>query len=238
MFLPFDFDSDTDDLTKSGEDAVKLYNHFVRAGYETRITFSGRRGYHIYLSVKPKSYSKQKIKLAQRFFKDGLKLETLDENIFGDIRRLLRIPYTYNIRGGRLCEEIAHAEGSEVDLDDIIINPTFKKYEINYEKRNYHFYPCVEDIIVSDTEPRELIRLTYVALRLDKGWTEDEIVDEMETFGWIDFNEETCRKKIQYIDDGNYQPLSCKSMIEHGWCPGLCEFGDTKTLLNKIGVNK
>ena len=237
MFLPFDFDADSGDLEKSGKEAIVLYNHFTNAGYDTHFTFSGRRGFHVYVSTVKKTYPKQQIKLIQKYFKDKLKLETLDENIFGDIRRLMRLIYTYNIRGKRLCEEISYSKGKELDLDDIIIiNNDFKKYNTKYEKQNYHPYPCIEEIIVTDNEPRELIRLTYVALRLDKGWTEDDIIDEMETFGWIDFNEEICRKKIRYIDGGNYKPLSCKSMMEHGWCPGVCEFGDMKILLNKIGV--
>lgn len=236
MFLPFDFDSD--DLMESGKEALQLYNHFIRAGYDTHFVFSGRKGWHVYISTIQKTYPKNQIKNAQKYFKTKLKLSTLDENIFGDIRRLMRIPYTYNLRGKRLCEEVSYSKGTELDLDNLLIQPLYEKYKITYKKKNHHKYPCIEDIIVTDEEPRELIRLTYVALRLDKGWTEDEIIDEIETLGWIDYDEEKCRKKIQYIDNGNYQPLSCRSMIEKEWCTGKCEHGDMKTLLNKIGVKK
>ena len=118
----------------------------------------------------------------------------------------------------------------------------YRKHEnsntTKYNSKGFHTYPCIEKIIREDPEPRELVRLSYVAIRLDKDWSEDEIIDEMESFSWVDYDEELSRKKINYINDGNYYPLSCKSMKDLGWCPGVCEFGDMKTLLNKIGVKK
>jgi len=234
MFLPFDFDSA--DLNESGKEALILYNYFSEIGYDTHITFSGRKGFHVYISVKLKPYPKPQIKLCQKYFKDKLGLTTMDPALFGDIRRLMRIPYTYNLRGGRLCKEVSYSKGEELDLDDILLETNFEKYETKYEKKDFHPYPCIEKIIREDNEPRELIRMSYVALRLDKGWSEDEIVDEIESFNWIDFDEEKTRTKIHYIDQGNYNPLSCQSMDEHGWCPGKCEYGDIELMKKKVGL--
>lgn len=233
LYLPFDFDAK--DIKLAWLDAYRMYTHFAKLDYDVHLIFSGKKGFHILLGVEPKPYAKNHVKAIQQYFKEQFKLDTLDKQIFGDVRRLMRIPYTYNIKGG-LCRELAHNGGQLLDLDSIILKTQFGRYETKYESHGFHEYPCIEKNMREDPEPRELMRLSYVALRLDKGWSEDEIIEEMESFSWIDYDESICRRKIQYIDDGNYFPLNCRSIQDMGYCPGKCEHVGFRKKLAEVGI--
>ncbi len=215
MFVPFDFDS-KDDIKPAWKDAIKLYNKFVELNYNVHLIYSGKKGFHIMVKVIPKPYSRECLRAFQKWFVNMLDLKTADIQIFGDTKRIMRMVYTYNIKGD-LCQEIAYNPGIPIDIDDLLLT-TYVAKPITYEKREFHEYPCIEELMRTDPEPRELIRLSYVALRLAKGMSEDDIIDEMKTFDIVDWDEEITRRKIQYISDGEYVPLGCRSIEEQGNC--------------------
>jgi hypothetical protein len=188
------------------------------------------------VGVVPKPYSKECLRAFQRWFINQLDLKTADLQILGDNKRLMRVPYTYNIRG-TLCKEIAYNPGILIDIDDLLLT-TYVPHTITYEKKDFHEYPCIEYLMTNDPEPRELVRLSYVSLRLAKGWTEDEIIEEMKSFSWIDFDEQTSRKKINYINDGEYTPLGCKRIKEMGYCKQDCKYnnGNLEKDMKELGI--
>jgi len=237
LFLPFDFDCVN--LRDAWDDAKRTFNYFVKEGYGTYITFSGRKGFHVFVPTIPKVYTRKHLRVVQNYFKNLLSLKTVDEQIFGDVRRLMRIAGTYNPNGG-LCKILSEHDGKEIDLDDYY---EFTDYIETYEKRNngesqYHDYPCIESIIRNDTEPRHLIRFTYVTLRLDEGWSIDEIIDEIESFGWQDFKEGYTRRQIEHIDSRGYVPPSCETLREMGYCTVVnCPYDkNMKNKLREVGI--
>jgi hypothetical protein len=220
LFLPFDFDSGT--LIDAWEDAKKLYLHLRTCNYGAYLIFSGRKGFHVLVPTIPRLYTKRQLRTIQMMFKTMLDLKTLDEQIFGDIRRLMRLPNTYNINGD-LCRVISSNEGEELDLDklyhdDFIPLEVYKNGIKREHKPEYHDYDCIESLVRSDPEPRHLIRFTYTVLRLAEGYSYDEILDEMESFGWADFDPEYSRKQIEHIDGRNYVPPSCDTLRDMGYC--------------------
>jgi len=215
MFVPFDFDSNGD-IKLAWKDAIKLYNKFVELNYNVRLIYSGKKGFHVMVKVVPKPYGRECLRAFQKWFVNMLDLKTADIQIFGDTKRIMRMIYTYNIKGD-LCREIAYNPGIPIDIEDLLLT-TYVAKPTTYEKREFHEYPCIEELMKTDPEPRELIRLSYVALRLAKGMTEDDIIDEMKTYDIVDFDEELSRRKIQYINDGEYDPLSCRSLDGMGFC--------------------
>lgn len=235
LFVPFDFDSENN-VKLAWLDAIKLYNHLIELNYDVHITFSGKKGFHVFVGVVPKPYSKECIRAFQKWFINKLDLKTADIQILGDNKRIMRIPYTYNIKG-TLCKEVAYNPGVPIDIDDLLLT-TYIARPITYEKREFHEYPCIEYLMTNDPEPRELIRLSYVALRLSKGMTEDDIIDEMKTFDIVDFDEEISRRKIQYINDGEYVPLGCRSIKDMGYCKSDCRFnnGNIDKDMEELGI--
>jgi len=237
LFLPFDFDSN--DLKEAWKDAIKLYNYLIKRDYDVHITYSGRRGFHIFLATEPKWYHKNQIKSVQKYFKKELDLKTLDSHIFGDIRRLMRIPHTYNIRGN-LCREITKHDGKLLDLDLLAIEDVDMRENVEYDEVDYHSYPCIEYLVREDNEPRHIIRFTYVILRLADGWTEDDIIDEIqEEFNWIDWDESYTRNQIRHIEERGYVPPSCKTLIDTGFCPKhICPCSEisSEKRLEEVGI--
>lgn len=237
LFLPFDFDSEN--LEDAWEDAKKLYNHLILFNYGAYLIYSGRKGFHVLLAVKPDVYSKKQVKGIQKMFKNVLSLKTLDEQIFGDVRRLMRIPNTWNINGG-LCKVLATYNGKEVNVGEIIEDKGINiPHDKQGEEKIYKDFPCIEHIIRDDNEPRHLIRFSYVILRLSEGWTYDEILDEMESFNWVDFDSEYSLKQIEHIDGRGYEPLSCQTLKDLGYCSLIrdCEHKrDVKEYLKDIGI--
>lgn len=239
LFLPFDFDTNPSDLKDAWDDAITLYNYVKKAGYGAYLTFSGKKGFHVFIATKPKVYTKKQVRTIQKMFKCILKLQTLDEAIFGDVRRLMRIPWTYNINGG-LCEIISKNEGLELDLDTIYANekPIYGSYPKYNGKKEYHDYPCIESLVRMDKEPRHLIRFTYVIIRLSEGFTVNEILDEIESFDWIDFDEDYTRKQIEHIIGKEYVAPSCETLSDLGYCNVVdCPYSkDMKSRLKDIGI--
>jgi len=238
LFLPFDFDiHDRLTLKDMLEQAMRLYNNLVRTGYSSLLTFSGRRGYHVYIKTVPKPYQKRQIRFVQKMFRDMLKLD-IDEQLLGDVRRLMRIPWTPHPNGA-MCEVIATNEGIDLDLDNICPENIMEEYDeyIVGNEEEYHEFPCVEDLIANDPEPRHIIRFAYIILRLAKGWTEDEIIEEIETFNWIDYNETYTRKQIHHIASREYIAPSCDTLKDMGYCSHACTFDKENTVneLKKMG---
>jgi len=244
LYLPFDFDSDN--LKESWEDAKKLYNYLIKYGYGACLNFSGRKGFHVFAQTIPAVYTRRQIRLTQIFFKNLLGLKTLDEQILGDIRRLMRIPGTYNINGG-LCRTLAEEDGRLLNINDIAQDAPRKEIDPKDSEilTGYHDYPCIEQYILDRDywhknhprhkfEPVQIIRYTWVILRNAQGYTEDEIVDEAANINWDDYEEDKTRYQIQHIVGGGYVPPSCKTLKELGYCTKDCKFEEDE--LNGVGI--
>lgn len=244
LFLPFDFDSG--DLKESWEDAKKLYNYLIKYGYGAYLNYSGRRGFHVFIPTKPQLYTRRQIRLAQLFFKELLDLKTLDIQILGDIRRLMRIPGTYNINGN-ICKTLSSDDGRSLDLNDIVADriPNSEEFKVNEVLTGYHDYPCIEQYIRDKDywhknhprhkfEPVQLIRYTWVIIRNSQGYTEDEMIEEAKEIDWDDYEEDKTRYQIEHIVGGAYVPPSCKTLRDLGYCIQDCKFEEEE--LNGVGI--
>jgi len=215
LFIPFDFDGD---LKTAYEDALKTYEFFIKQDYMTCLTYTGNRGFHVLVKAKPDYYSKIQLRTFQNAIKRMLKLETCDSQIFGDVRRLIRIPGTYHRKGG-LCQILYEGGHKELDISQYVPNtiPTNGVIKGNYQEV-YHEYPCVEVIVREDPEPPQLIRFAFVILRLAEGKSIQEIFEEIRGFGWIDFDEHKTLYQINHIASRDYKPPSCKTLQDLGYC--------------------
>ncbi|MBN2014136.1 MAG: hypothetical protein JW778_03060 [Candidatus Altiarchaeota archaeon] len=123
--LFFDVDSNEKNIFKVVEETregVKRVLDFIRwKGWEIRyIAFSGAKGFHVsvkdplaYSSPEPKKRETEakefRAKIAREVTKKGL---NVDLGVLKDVRRIVRIPFTYNSRSGYMCYPI-----QEKDLD-------------------------------------------------------------------------------------------------------------------------
>lgn len=246
LYLPFDFDSYN--LEESWVDAKKFYNFMVKSGYDISIQSSGFRGFHCLVSTIPNLYSKRQIRQAQQWFKDLLHLETCDTAIFGDWRRLIRIPGTLHcgkfikdknkkwkrLGEGSYCKVIKYNEGKLFDLNEYF-EDDFPDYEFSAVSNNkpLHSYPCVDDVLdnykdeFGRREPPQLIRYSYVAYWLRSGKTPKEIYKMLEDrhsigkeYEWYDWDDDITMNQIIHISGrgDDYHPLKCETIKSLGFC--------------------
>ena len=248
LFLPFDFDSNN--LKSAWKDAKRLFNFCARNNLDATLTFSGRRGFHIYITTVPKPYSKSLIRYVQSHLSNMLGLLTIDKKLFGDIRRLMRIVYTYNMENGGLCLTLARNFGRKLDLEWFRREehkPEANKAATPDANRAKLEYPCIEKLIRDRDywiknhprhkfEPSQPVRFTWVALKSLSGYSEDEIFNEAKSFGWDDFNEYKTRYQIRHIMN-RYKPYSCSSLRAMGYCiiPD-CKFKRIDKELSEVGI--
>lgn len=246
LFLPFDFDST--DLRESWRDAKNLFNYLVDFGVTCLCTYSGRKGFHIFIKTISKVYPKEQVKNAQIFFRDINGLETLDPQPLGDVSRIMRLPFTYNING-TWCRPIAWNDGFDLDLDDISgYEEDYKERHSDNEYGNYEYKrPCIEYLIGNRDywmkergkyEPSEPVRITWGAMRLWRGDSIEEIIEEARGYNWQDFKEAYVRKKLEYLDGRSYSPYSCEALKQMGYClKGInCKWKDIDEDLEDLGI--
>jgi len=82
--------------------------------YKKFIVFSGG-GFHLYLLTKDRVFrnpntAKSTILYYQEEFTKDFDLKSLDRHVFGDIRRITRIPNTYNLKRKKFCIPILEKE--------------------------------------------------------------------------------------------------------------------------------
>ena len=231
LYLPFDFDSYS--LEKSWKDSMVFYNNMVDEGWDISINSSGYRGFHCLVSVVPKPYSRNQILSAQSFYKRYLGLTTCDSNIFGDIRRIIKIPGTCHcgkfkkdksnhwkrIGEGSYCYTIKYNKGEVLDLDEYWPDE-FPEY--NYNKSNNsnnkpkHPFPCIDKCLEEYIdeyglhEPPHLIRYSFVAYWLKMGYEPEEIYQMLyekysigKKYEWADWGDTKTMNQIQQIGGNN-----------------------------------
>jgi len=242
LYLPFDFDSD--DLKMSWEDAKVLYNFMVDSGYDVSINYSGYRGFHILVTTVPKPYTRSQIRAIQKFFKRALNLETCDKKIFGDVRRLIRIPGTVHtgkfrkdnniwvrVNEGGLSTNIKYTPGEPLDLDEMIIEDELdieSSYDYSDVDFPIHPYPCIEKFM-NNEEPPQLIRYSYVAYWLRMGKSPEDIISMLEIehgngaeHEWLDWDLDKTTYQVNQIANGTYNPLKCDTLKDLDYCIKDC----------------
>lgn len=258
LYLPFDFDAAK--LEDAWKDTVKFYNFIVDDGYDITVQYSGYRGFHCLVSVIPDSYSRGQIRSAQMFYKELLDLKTCDTQIFGDIRRLIRIPGSLHagkfkkikhkgwqrIGEGDYCQTIKNTPGELLNIDEIFKDKfpeyDFDKHIEENNNRLRHPYPCVERAM-DLREPAQLIRYSWVVFRLKHGNHPDDIIKELEErhadgkkYEWDDWSKEYTTQQVYHIANriDTYNPLKCSSLKSLGYCLKDCPYNYDNWNIKKV----
>jgi len=118
----FDYDPESKaqyhDWSRLLEDFRKLTYTLRDEGYKQMSVFSGN-GIHKYLKTEVVELEKPKqaIREVQEKYQRELDINS-DEAVFGDIRRIFRVPNTYNPGAGRFCVPLK-PEDVEKDIDEL-----------------------------------------------------------------------------------------------------------------------
>lgn len=133
-------------------DAKKMSDYFMSKKLEHSIFFSGNKGIHLYVWTKTDKNivnKKECLKNAHIYFRDLLTV-TLDESIFGDIKRLFRIPNTLHLTSRLFCINLERS-----DLDKGI---EFIREKAKQQCFQTHVYGSeLFDISKFDTEKKKIV---------------------------------------------------------------------------------
>ncbi|MGF3573513.1 MAG: DNA primase small subunit domain-containing protein [Candidatus Bathyarchaeia archaeon] len=255
--LFFDFDSKED--LPSLDKAWKETRHFVSAlkrfyDLTPLIVFSGRRGYHVYVWLwqvvefksSQKALAKEIYALLQKKLLKGLKYETLDPEVLGDIKRLARVPYTIHEKSGLLCEPVTQnrqsllvlppaldgyrKHGIQEELFRKLVEEVklTRKIEESRKRRRIiirlptgsHIRPCITEALQTslDGEYGHLMRLAIAVEYLNNGYTIDKIVPLFQT--QEDFDAKKTRAMVEHAKKRGYKPRKRETLQKYGFCHG------------------
>lgn len=190
------------------------------------VVFTGG-GYHFYFKVLEFHYNKEDISRFQLDVEKRLDLKSFDHHVLGDIKRMIRIPGTINEKYG-IETEILY----EYDSDNFINLYLWKdnnnkhkfykniKHNMNMMSTRIselHRYPCIE-YYIQMKEPPHIIRVWYVSKLISQGYNEDEIVERLKSFKWIDWNEDITRYQINHNMKNGYTIPKCQTIKNYGYC--------------------
>ena len=252
--LYYDFDS-KEDLEAAWRDARILTQTLRRRyGAESLIAFSGRKGYHVYAFLE-RPYRGLHIKEVygelQAMTLRGLRLQTLDGAVIGDVKRLSRIPYTMHEESGQLCHPVDHrrlpllvdpnslwilrnrgipSEVVEIALSHVEerraaeeVRRKLPRGKINpkYERRDLR--PCLRRVLEEEPEPAHLVRVALVAELRAEGYGPEAIIQLFSRFR--DYYRRKTEYQVRDIIRRRIRPFRCSTLQKLGVClrdPDLC----------------
>lgn len=154
--IPFDFDSKN--LQLSLNDAKKLNSWCNRHDIQPRITFSGNKGFHVFIDIKTISIKnpKQTLKIFSNELSDAAGFTTVDKVIFGDTNRLIRLINTKHSKSGLYCISLNPNEFNNMCLDDILSMAKEPQFD-NIERVNNKNSDIVSTLLdISSNAPTEM----------------------------------------------------------------------------------
>ncbi len=114
IFLDFDNDN-------SHEITIKFAQELLKDNIKFRINFSGRRGFHFYISCEHKDINKKSYLTAlYQYIINKYNIEKdIDSHVIGNIKQLRRIENTLNIKGNLYCISITFQELIFLNFNEI-----------------------------------------------------------------------------------------------------------------------
>ncbi len=120
--LCFDFDAKEDERLKDVFEVVREFVVELLRKWKIEFVwcFSGRRGFHIHILLKPTTLKPPLARFVVREVQKDLAggFDFVDSHLIGNIRGLIRVPNTFNHRGGFFCTSLPE-EAIDWRIDEI-----------------------------------------------------------------------------------------------------------------------
>ena len=192
------------------------------------------RGLHFYIDFEPVKIVDYK-NVVRRFVSEVLGLSKyVDMHVVGDVRRMARVPLTYNTKVCRTMSIIYDECYLNRDLPKALERLRMSEpITAEYEERVVDVFkktrlpPCIEKLIETVVETGELDhheRLILATYLLHNFSFED--VKKLFML-CSDYTEEKTMYQLRWLIDNKYEPYSCRRVKELGDCPlkgGVCEW--------------
>jgi hypothetical protein len=160
--IPFDFDHNTN-VSYAHSDATTLKKWCDRHNITPRLTYSGKKGHHVYIDIEPVELQYPD-KVIRRFVKEMAESAqfktTMDTSVIGDLNRILRIPTSIHKSTGRYCtaldpdtflnKSIKEILDMSKVMQDYIPEKVTAPYEINSYLKHL-------DVVIAEEEAEKMI---------------------------------------------------------------------------------
>lgn len=248
LFFDFDCKENLDKAWNETRDFAAKIEKFYNA--KPLILFSGCKGFHVYvwlwslveIEKKRERQAKQIYKKLQDKLLKGLKYETLDPQVIGDIKRLARVPYSKHEKTGALCLPLTihmqplHFFPSALEgyrnhgLGPSIFQNVAKELQKPKQKRStlmkkgiLNLYngcvrPCIEFALRTSLHDKHghLMRLAIATEYLNHGYRVENVVHLFQ--GQTDFDELKTRYFVKDAQTKGYRPFRCSTIQTLGFC--------------------
>jgi len=248
LFFDFDSKKDTSKAWKEAEAfAENLIEYYKILPF---ITFSGAKGYHVYVFLKntvafPNHRAelvKKVYEMLQRKLLKGLNFETLDQSVIGDLKRLARIPYSTHEKTGKLCHpltlthqffdpkslEIYREHGLDTSLIREVIKEITSREKIQRSRparskihaSNYKVRPCILEALKHPLEDHGGHKMR-LAIAIEFLHKGLPVDQIVDLFqNQADFNRERSRYYVEDAKRKGYKPFRCSTIRKLGFCLG------------------
>lgn len=243
------FDFDSEDLTLARKEASQFADTLRKSyGVEPLLCFSGRKGFHVYIflqeHVKFETVEKAKrfYDTAQRLILKGLKLETLDMNVIGDIKRVARVPYSihektlepcvpitenhkpcwvldlhaYRTRGlNRNFVELCKAKAEE--------KPRIRVFQAFPQRHSKEIRPCLQAALNVELSEKagHKMRIAIAIEHLSSGFSPEQTAQLFKNQS--DYSYEKSLEYTRDVQKRQYKRFKCASIRDLGFCLPNCE---------------
>ena len=213
LFFPIDLDG-----SKAETDAKKILKFLEDYDLNYYFISSGYKGYHFQVPLSGRHSKIDFMNFAQ-YLRKTLKLKSIDMRVSQDPRRLMRIPGTMNMKNNSICHIIEIFKDG-VDLIVPYITNKFESendidfsFDVSNSNDLLHPYPCIEKLIKLH-EPPHIIRLGYVVMMKNQGYSPEQIFNILETLDWNDWNPNYTWYQIRHILSKGYG-INCSILKDY-----------------------
>lgn len=232
--LYIDIDNESD-LEQAKKDALRTSAKIEKIyGIKPHVQFSGCKGYHVLLPFEPKELPKGSEELRDylQYLREYLSNGKCDPSLKGDVVRLFRLPYTYNLKGilkygDGLVKPIQEWDGNRADSRTLYgpfkiwqIDKKLKarKRRFTTQVKNEHGFKVREPIQKLIDLARKGIRLEHrqrLAILLElinTNMSDEEIINVFDKQD--DFNPTKIQYFINQARRSGYKPFKKENLME------------------------
>ena len=246
LFFDFDYNGDISKAWAAAQDfSLSLYHSY---GVSPLIVFSGKKGYHVYAWLQEPYHGTQEELKAVYTELQRMLLSTIegrspvfDSQVYGDIARLSRVPYSTHPKSGALCVPVDDNQepykllpGFSEDFRVHGLSPRVVDRAIQNIKNIQNKpqprpsrsgqrggkRPCMKAIMGAGSVhgPQHLLKVALVAQLHAEAWDEERIIQVFSNMEG--YNESKTRQQVRHALAKGYKPFKCKTIHGLGGCIG------------------
>jgi len=231
VFIDIDY---KDDLNRARK-IVNRILHYLNVKYDCKrpyVQFSGFKGYHIIIPMEPIEINPPSLTSDfLKFLQLKLSMGYCDEQILGDIVRIIRLPNTYNSKAlakgqDGLVKIIQEWNGEKFDPGLLWEEYKLNKLEEEFQKQNNKkikllykpgnkIRPEIQELIRKAKEGFNLThrqRLAILFELINNGYDDEEILEIFKNLP--DFNERLTCYMIEHARKKGYKPFRTENIIK------------------------